>query len=150
MGSFPNGFSDTPLGGFPTSGPNFTILTNGDSQLADDANSANLSGSTNGVRGTGALAGAFDYTILSVPITATRQARCVGFDFRFLSEEYPEYVGAEYIDTFLAELDQRTWAVSGSVDHLGDRFRRRRRRPDLGRHLRAFGNVGCEIRRDHL
>ena len=113
-GILSNGFSDTPLGGFPTSGPNFTILTNGDSQLADDANSANLSGSTNGIRGTGALAGAFDYTILSVPITATRQARCVGFDFRFLSEEYPEYVGAEYIDTFLAELDQRTWAVSGS------------------------------------
>jgi len=114
-GVLPNGFSDTPLAGFPTNGPSYTILTSGNSQLADDANSGTSSGSMNGVTGTGALAGANDYTILSVPITASQQARCVGFDFRFLSEEFPEYVGAGFNDTFLAELDQRTWAVSGQA-----------------------------------
>ena len=114
-GVLPNGFSDAQLAGFPTSGPSFTILTSGDSQLADDANSATSSGSANGVIGDGAMTGARDYTVLSVPVTASQQARCVGFDFRFLSEEFPEYVGAEYNDTFLAELDQRTWAVSGQT-----------------------------------
>ena len=120
-GILPNGFSDTPLGGFPTNGPSYTILTSGNSQLADDANNSGSSGSNNGVTGVDALNGARDYTILSVPITATQQSRCVGFDFRFLSDEFPEYVSAGFNDTFLAELDQRTWSVSGqSISSLTD------------------------------
>lgn len=35
-------------------------------------------------------------------------------DFRFLSEEYPEYVGSNFNDAFIAELDDSTWTTSGS------------------------------------
>lgn len=112
-GVFPNAVSDTPLAGFPTNGSSYAILTTGNSAFAPTGNTSSGSSSSNGVPGTGALAGANDYTILSVPVKATSTNRCVGFDFRFLSEEYPEYVGQKYNDTFLAELDTRTWAVSG-------------------------------------
>ena len=61
------------------------------------------------------LNGARDYTILSVPITTTQTARCIAFDFRFLSEEFPEYVNKGFNDTFLAELDSRTWSISGQT-----------------------------------
>ncbi len=114
-GVYPNAVSDTPLAGFPTNGSSYAILSSGNSALAATGNTSGASGSANGVNGTGALTGANDYTILSVPITATQSARCVGFDFRFLSEEFPEYVNKGYNDTFLAELDSRTWAVSGQT-----------------------------------
>ena len=114
-GVYPNGVSDSPLAGFPPSGGNFTLLTTGNAALAGTGNTAGSSGSSNGVSGTDALTGARDYTILSVPIKATSNSRCVGFDFRFLSEEFPEYVGKGFNDTFLAELDTRTWAISGQT-----------------------------------
>jgi hypothetical protein len=114
-GVYPNAVSDTPLAGFPTNGSSYTILTTGNSAIAGNANNSTGSSSSNGAPGTGALQGANDYTILSVPITATASARCVGFDFRFLSEEFPEYVGKGFNDTFLAELDSRTWAVQNQT-----------------------------------
>jgi hypothetical protein len=114
-GVYPNAVSDSPLAGFPTNGSSYTILTTGNSAFAPNGNTSSGSSSSNGAPGTGALVGANDYTILSVPVTATQNARCVGFDFRFLSEEFPEYVGQKYNDTFLAELDSRTWAVSGQA-----------------------------------
>ena len=35
---------------------------------------------------------------------------CLAFDFRFLSEEFPEFVTSGYNDAFVAQLD--TWNVS--------------------------------------
>ncbi|WP_442940262.1 hypothetical protein [Nocardioides sp. B-3] len=32
----------------------------------------------------------------------------VGMDFRFLSEEFPEYVGSSFNDAFIAEMDAST------------------------------------------
>ena len=46
----------------------------------------------------------------------------VGIDFRFLSEEYPEYVGSRYNDAFVAELDNSTWTTSGSTISAPNNF----------------------------
>jgi hypothetical protein len=38
---------------------------------------------------------------------------CLSVDFRFLSEEYPEFVGQEYNDGFIAELDNSDFEATG-------------------------------------
>jgi hypothetical protein len=39
-------------------------------------------------------------------------ANCLSFDFRFLTEEYPEHVGQTVNDAFIAELDRSSWTTS--------------------------------------
>ena len=51
---------------------------------------------------------------LKIDINVPQGANCVGFDFRFLSEEFPEFVNAGFNDAFVAQLDQLSLAVSGS------------------------------------
>jgi len=108
-GLCPTAVSDTPLAGFPTNGTTYSILSNGNAALADDANTAGNSGYGWGTAGTPIGAGVYDYQIAQVnlpPATGT----CLAFDFRFFSDEYPEYVDTNYNDAFIAQLD--TWAVT--------------------------------------
>ncbi len=49
-------------------------------------------------------AGGEDQTQLQIRLTPPTDATCFAFDFRFFSEEYPEYVGSIYNDTFTAEI----------------------------------------------
>ena len=112
------------LAGFPTDGSTFAILTNGSADAADGPNgneddlpdisddvSTNLGGAT--TRG-----GAFDATVLRVGVTVPAGANCLSVDFRFLSEEYPEFLQGMFNDSFLAELDPvspgSSWRISGS------------------------------------
>ena len=100
----PNGTSNSSLTGFPTSGSTFGILTTGDVNLADDPNSSDDSGADDGggnVRGMSDL----DVTILQVDLAVPAGNNCLGIDFRFLSEEFPEFVGGGVSDSFVAELD---------------------------------------------
>ena len=46
--TFPDASADSPLSGFPTAGNTFTILTTGDSALADDPNDSESSGASVG------------------------------------------------------------------------------------------------------
>ena len=48
-------------------------------------------------------------------IDAPAAAKCLTFSLAFYSEEYPEYVGSQYNDGFVAELDGSTWSMSGST-----------------------------------
>ena len=111
----PNAVADsaTALGGFPTAGSTYTILTSGDTNLADDPNDAGNSGVDLGggnVRGdTG-----FDVTILKIDLNVPQGRNCLTFDFRFLSDEFPELVNSSYNDAFIAELDTSDWSTSGS------------------------------------
>jgi hypothetical protein len=112
----PNGVGDNApgLGGLPTEGSTYAILTTGEASLADDSNSAGDSGAPLGgapVRGDSDL----DVTILKVDVDVAVGQNCLRLDFRFLSEEYPEYVGDIYNDSFIAELDTSDWTTSGST-----------------------------------
>ena len=110
----PNGVGDSALAGFPTNGTTFGILTSGDVNLADDPNTLENSGANLG----SSARGAFDVSILKVDLTVPSGPNCLRVDFRFLSEEYPEFVSSEFNDGFVAELDPSGpshWAVSGST-----------------------------------
>jgi PKD repeat protein len=110
----PHAVSTTPLAGSPTNGPSFAILTTGDANLADTPNTSTGSGVDLGggnVRGDTD----FDVSILKVDLNVQPTANCLSFDFKFLSEEYPEYVGTQYNDAFIAEMDTSNWTTSGST-----------------------------------
>src|SRR5262245_26336974 len=105
--------SATALGVFPTAGSTYTILTSGDANLADDANTDPDSGADLGggnVRGDTD----FDVTILKIDLNVPQGRNCLTFDFRFLSDEFPEFVGSDFNDAFIAELDTSDWSTSGS------------------------------------
>src|SRR5699024_5526412 len=56
-----------------------------------------------------------DVTVLAVDVAVPAEANCLSFDFRFLSEEFPTYVGTQFNDAFIAELDESTWTTDGST-----------------------------------
>lgn len=107
----PNGVGDSALAGFPTDGPTFGILTTGDVNLADDPNNSESSGADL----SSSARGAFDVSILKIDLTVPATQNCLRVDFRFLSEEYPEFVDSGFNDGFIAELDTSNWSVSGST-----------------------------------
>jgi hypothetical protein len=131
--STPNGFGDplapntlfdndtASLAGFPvaaTGNHDFAILTTGDAGLADGTPQTLSSGSgtsNGGGSPTGRGDTAYDVTTLRLNVTVPAAANCLALDYRFLSEEFPEYVGSPYNDAFIAEVDTSTWTTSGST-----------------------------------
>jgi uncharacterized repeat protein (TIGR01451 family) len=110
-----HGTSDA-LNEFPTNGPTFAILTNGDVNLADAPNEDEGSGMDllgGNARGNTDL----DVTVLKVDVDVPEGANCLSFDFKFFSEEFPEYADPEsqFNDAFIAELDESTWTTEGSA-----------------------------------
>lgn len=129
----PSGVSSTAIAAgtlaeFPRAGSDFAIMSTGDPRLADDGN---FSGSSGNNLGGGSRRGNTDrdVTILKTDLAVPAGANCLTIEFRFFSEEYPEYVGSSFNDAFIAELDTLTWRTSGSAitapgnfafDPLGD------------------------------
>ena len=124
----PHAVADAPLSSFPTNGGTFAILTTGNSAFADDANSDGFTGEA---LGGGNFRGDtdFDVSVLQIDLNVPAAANCLTFDFQFYSEEFPEFVGTDFNDAFIAELDASTWTTAGSVitapnnfafDTLGD------------------------------
>ena len=102
----------TALGGFPTQGSDYLILSTGqaDSVAGGDPSefiSTDLASAAAGADGN-------DLTQLRVRLKPPGKATCIAFDFRFLSEEYPEYVGSAYNDIFTAELNESLFTVDGN------------------------------------
>jgi Ca2+-binding RTX toxin-like protein len=118
----PNGVNSGPLGPyFPTTGNTFGILTTGNADFADDPNTSSRTAAFDGggpVRGNTDR----DVTILKVDLTVPAGANCLSFDFQFLSEEYPEWVGSSFNDAFIAELDNSNWTTSGSTISAPNNF----------------------------
>lgn len=111
-GGNPAAVGDSDLATFPLNGPSYAILSSGDAALADDPNTSTSSGSVNG--GGNAGHGAVnDVVTLRLDVAVPQNANCLTFEFRLLSEEFPEYVGSTFNDGFLAELDQSTFNVAG-------------------------------------
>jgi hypothetical protein len=109
------------LGGLPTEGTTYAILTTGNADFADDGNVSTESGAQLGgvsVRGDTD----HDVSILRIDVDVAAGQNCLRFDFRFLSEEYPEWVGSGFNDAFIAELDTSTWTTSGSTISAPDNF----------------------------
>ena len=111
--SKPVAVSTTPLAKFPRSGPSYAILSTGNARLAATPNNAPDSGVE---AGGPAIRGARDVTIMRVFLRVPKGANCLSFRFRFLSEEYPEFVGDSYNDAFIAELDHSTWTAATKDD----------------------------------
>ncbi len=116
----PTAVSTTALAGFPTDGASYAILSTGDASFADGPNdnvpddpSGNDDRSANDDGGNVRGDGDFDVTVLSVGLDVPVTANCLVFDFRFLTEEYPEFVGKSFNDAFIAELDTSDWTTSG-------------------------------------
>ncbi|MEO6712635.1 MAG: choice-of-anchor L domain-containing protein [Mycobacteriales bacterium] len=110
----PAAVADSALTSFPTTGGRYGLLTTGDANLADDPNATANNGFNAGgfaVRGTSDR----DVTILKVDVSVPSSANCISVDFRFLSEEFPEFVGKTVNDAFVAELDSSTWTTTASV-----------------------------------
>lgn len=120
----PAGLSDVPLTTFPRHGATYAILTTGDARFADDANAqGNLSADLNYAapvappdqpnRGPEA----HDPLTLLANINVPANTNCMILRFRFFSEEFPEFVGSQFNDAFVAELDATSWttAAGGAI-----------------------------------
>ena len=111
--SNPAAVSTKRLAGFPIAGKAFAILSTGSALRADDANDEP---DTSGSLGGPAIRGSRDVTILRLDLVVPEGANCLSIRFRFLTEEFPEYVTSEYNDAFIAELDESTWNTVSKED----------------------------------
>ncbi len=107
----PVAISTKRLAGFPRRGKAFAILSTGCAHLADHSKSELANCADGGIL----YRGARDVTVLRIRVRVPKTANCLSFRFRFLSEEYPEYVGSIYSDAFLAELDRTNWDASSNT-----------------------------------
>lgn len=113
--NFPNAISTEPLTGFPRHGKSYAILTNGCAQLADHHKYAGRPGcKDNGIP----VRGVRDLTVLRLVVRVPHNANCLSFRFRYLSQEFPKFVGSPYNDGFIAELDYTNWSSGVNVPHI--------------------------------
>ena len=112
--------SDVALTAFPTAGSTYAILSSGNTLAADDPNSAPDTSSTNfGNFYPERVGRVFDLVTLRIDFNVPAGANCLRLDFRFLSEEFPEFVGDVVNDAFVAELDSSTFTsdpITAEVD----------------------------------
>ncbi|MGD9906208.1 MAG: choice-of-anchor L domain-containing protein [Vicinamibacterales bacterium] len=107
------GVGNTALGRFfPRQAGNFAILSSG---FAASADAPNNSESTSAIlSGLNTPAGQ-DMVQLRIVLAPPVGAQCLGFDFAFFSEEFPEYVGSPFNDVFLAELGGSNFQIVGTT-----------------------------------
>lgn len=105
----PTGVSSTPMAGFPTSGSTFAIITSGNAALADDPNDSEGSGFDWGFDATGIGSSVHDHQVVRVDLGAAT-GNCFAFDFKFLSEEFDEFINSGFNDAFIAQLN--AWNVT--------------------------------------
>jgi hypothetical protein len=105
------GIGTTPLGGFPTQGTTFAILSTGwaaDAELPNDSPGlGTVLGGLNNSQGN-------DLVQLALRVHVPADKNCLHVDFRFFSEEFPEFVGSSFNDTFTAELGGTNIVISGN------------------------------------
>ena len=110
----PAATADSSLAGFPTSGNRFSILSSGDATLAGNGQ-ATFAGVTNGGGNGGHGTAVQDLVTLRLNLNVPASANCFSIDFRFLSEEYPTFVGSSVNDGFVAELDTSNFQGDGNA-----------------------------------
>ena len=111
-GGNPAAVGDSDLATFPLNGASYAILSTGDAARADDPNNSTSTGNING-GGSAGHGQVNDVVTLRLDVVVPPTANCLTFEFRLLSEEFPEFVGSQFNDGFLAELDESTFQVAG-------------------------------------
>lgn len=106
------GIGTSPLGNFfPTEGSSFAILSTGLAESAAWLNDqGNLSFKLDGLNNSQGN----DLVQLALQLRIPPNMNCASFDFSFFSEEFPEFVGSGYNDTFTAELGGTNLTISGT------------------------------------
>jgi hypothetical protein len=112
-GGRPVAISTTKLAGFPRRGKSFGILSTGD---ARDAARKNKEDDLSRGNGGPFVRGARDVVIFRVDLRVPKSASCLSVRFRFLTEEFPEYVESDFNDAFIAELGDSTWSSRSNED----------------------------------
>jgi len=113
-GGAPVAVGNSSLSGFPRKGSSFAILSTGCALFADRPNNSETTGCRNGGVKT---KGARDVIIWRIRFQVPKGANCLSFRFKFLSEEYREWVGSEFSDAFIAEVGRfPTWNATGKQD----------------------------------
>ncbi len=107
----PTAVSDSDLALFPLDGPSYAVLSTGDATAAGDPDNSESTSSDNGSNPSNAGPGVYDQATLRVDFTVPAEANCLTFEYRFLTEEFDEYVGSEFNDGFLAELDDSNFIL---------------------------------------
>lgn len=112
----PAAYSDRRVAKFPRKGNRFAILSSGNARAA-------LKKDTTGSRSAdnkGPLfRGVRDLVMMRVRFKVPKNRNCLSFTFKFLSEEFPEYVGSSFNDAFIAELDETIWDSPRDDPSLG-------------------------------
>ncbi len=62
------------------------------------------------------IRGARDVVIMRIDLRVPKGHDCLSFDFRFLSEEFPEFVNDDFNDAFIAELGTSNWSTGTKED----------------------------------
>ena len=111
--------ADSPIAGFPTSGNTFAILSTGDATQADDGDQTVFASTDNG----GANypehgENVYDLTTLAVALNVPADRNCLRVDFRFLSEEFPEFVDQGVNDAFVAQLDSTAFTADPATGQV--------------------------------
>ena len=55
------------------------------------------------------MRGTRDLTVLRIRLKVPPNANCLSIRFKFLSDEFPEFVDSEFDDGFIAEVGQTNW-----------------------------------------
>jgi hypothetical protein len=111
--SDPTGFEvfSTAATLFPTQGSDYFVMSSGATGLALTENSApDTSTILNGLNNSQGEDMVQTVLVLQPPAAAS----CLAFDFAFYSEEFPEFVGSEFNDAFIAEIGQSTFQIIGN------------------------------------
>lgn len=88
---------------FPAVGSTYFVMSSGNTS---SALMANTSESTSTVLSGLDNSQGNDLTQITLVLTPPMGASCLAFDFQFFSEEFPEFVGSQFNDAFIAEIDQ--------------------------------------------
>lgn len=116
MGSDPAGVgvSNASLGTwFPTEGSSFAILSTGRAADATLPNNTPNHSTVLGGLNNNALT---DLVRLHLQLHVPPAFNCLNFDFAFYSEEFPEFVGSQFNDTFTAQLNNANLSVDSQTN----------------------------------
>lgn len=111
------GVFDRAVGGFPTESSDYLVMSTGRAERAFEGyeHGGFLVPSPRGPE-------LFDVSTLRIDLDIPEGVNClVDFDFRFYSDEYPDYVGSDFNDAFVAELDKSTWTVGADNEIVAPR-----------------------------